>query len=425
MLYSNIFGGNLTQLRRFSVIIVIGFIILTVIGLVWVNYRMANNNKLDAGFLVQWISMRSLVIDGNDPYSEQVSDQIQNTVEGEYSFEGWNTVKYTSPLFTGFIVLPFAFIANEALAHGLWSMFQVFAIFTIMLLGLRITTWRPAWFVFLSFSLFTIFSYHVVIPWINGGPSIWAAFFLVLAVLLIITDRNEVSGFFLALAMIQPVMVILPIFFILIWAGSQKRKLLVFWFFVTLFILTIVGSLIVPDWILQYLRILYNFKDYFAPGSPGVWLSNIWPGLGQQVGWVLSGICVVILIFEWWFARKKDIRWFIWTLCLTLVISQWIGIPTSPMNYIGLVFVLVFISAMLSERWPKGGQWVAVIISTLLFVWEWGLFYVDLTSTQLGTQSNLLIPLPLVLLIGLYWVRWWAIKPRKLLLEEPRFGKIE
>jgi hypothetical protein len=29
----------------------------------------------------------------------------------------------------------------------------------------------------------------------------------------------------------------------------------------------------------------------------------------------------------------------------------------------------------------------------------------------------------LVLLVGLYWVRWWAVKPRSLLMEELRFGE--
>jgi hypothetical protein len=38
-------------------------------------------------------------------------------------------------------------------------------------------------------------------------------------------------------------------------------------------------------------------------------------------------------------------------------------------------------------------------------------------------QLNLIFPLPLVLLIGLYWVRWWAVKPRRLLIEELRLSE--
>ncbi len=150
---------------------------------------------------------------------------------------------------------------------------------------------------------------------------------------------------------------------------------------------------------------------------------TLWPGLGKQISWVLSGILAIILLIEWWLARRKDFRWFLWTASLTLVISQWIGIPTIPGNFIGLLLPLVLISAMLSERWPRGGPWVMVVVCIMLFVWEWALFLTDLSNLEPQMQFNLLFPLPLVLLIGLYWVRWWAIKPRRLLIEEFRLSE--
>ena len=57
---------------------------------------------------------------------------------------------------------------------------------------------------------------------------------------------------------------------------------------------------------------------------------NLWPGLGKQLGWLISGVSALILLVEWWLALKKDFRWFLWTVSLTIVISQWIGIPTIP-----------------------------------------------------------------------------------------------
>jgi hypothetical protein len=78
---------------------------------------------------------------------------------------------------------------------------------------------------------------------------------------------------------------------------------------------------------------------------------------------------------------------------------------------------------MLTERWRRGGQWMAVLMAVVLFVWEWNILLNDFTSTQPGMQLNLLIPLPLILIIGLYWVRWWAIKPERLLIEEIRLGE--
>ncbi len=178
----------------------------------------------------------------------------------------------------------------------------------------------------------------------------------------------------------------------------------------------------VPDWLLQYIRLLVNFSQNFPAGSPAVLFGNTWPGLGRQLGWLLSGIMGLLLLIEWWLALRREFRWYLWTTCLTIVISVWIGIPTIPGNLISMIVPLILVTAQLSERWPRGGNWAALLIIILLFFGEWALLFFDLNHVKPFSQLNLLIPLPLMLLIGLYWVRWWAIKPRRLLIEELKLG---
>jgi hypothetical protein len=240
--------------------------------------------------------------------------------------------------------------------------------------------------------------------------------FIVLAFLMIRNNWTEVGGIFLAMSAIQPQMVILIMILILLWSATQQKRLLILWFFITLVFLSIIGLFLVPDWIMQYLKILFNYTTNFSPGSPGILFRDLWPGLGKQLGWLVTGVLLVILM-------HKDYRWFIWTACLTIVISQWIGIPTIPGNFIGLILPLILISTMLTERLHRGGYWVSVFMVVVVFVWEWALFYFDVTSSQPRMQLNLIIPLPLILLIGLYWVRWWGIKPKRLLIEELRLGE--
>ncbi len=413
----------MNQSHSLAPVLVVILLVLVLIGLVWGNYNFAEYNIAGEGFSIQWISIRSLVTTGNSPYSDSVTAQIQEVVNEENSFVDRNSPRYTSPLYSGMVILPFTLTGNGILAHALWSTVQLAIIFMILFLGLKLTAWKPTWYVFFLYLLFTIFSYQVVIPWLDGGLSIWASLFLVLAFLGIYNNRNEVSGVFLALATIQPQMVVLSVIFILVWAAFQKRKSLILWFFLTLIFLSIVGLFLVPDWIIQYIRLLYKFQQNFPPGTPGVFFSNTWPGLGKQLGWLVSGASVVILIIEWWLCLRKDFRGFLWTACLTMVISQWIGIPTIPGNFSGLILPFILVSAMLTERWVRGGQLVSIITAALLFVWQWALYYLNLTSSQPNMQLNLIFPLPLVLLIGLYWVRWWAVRPRRLLIEELRLSE--
>ena len=150
---------------------------------------------------------------------------------------------------------------------------------------------------------------------------------------------------------------------------------------------------------------------------------NMWPGVGKQLGWVITFLSAIVLIVEWILALKKDFRWFLWTACLTLVISQWIGLPIVIGNYIFLILPLILVSAMLSERWPRGGQWIAIMITAVVFVWEWLIFVRSFYNSQPAMQLNLIVPLPIILFFGLYWVRWWAIKPDRLFMEELRLGE--
>ncbi len=414
----------MNQSRSVASILVILLFIVVLIGLVWGNYQFSEHNVSGEGFFIQWISIHSLVTNGESPYSDPVTVKIQGSVNKENSFAQGSAPRYTSPLYSGALVFPFALIANKNLAHALWLSFQLLAIFAILLLSIKLTNWKPAWYIFLLLSFFTLFSYHVVIPWLDGGLSIWAALFLLLALQAMQQNRNEMAGILFAFSACQPQMVLLPIFFSVIWAASQRRKILIVWFFITLGFISIIGLFLVPDWILQYLRILIKFQQNFPPGSPGTLFTNSWPGLGKQLGWLVSAGSLLILLFEWWMALKKDFRWYLWTVCLTMVISQWIGIPTIPANFAGLILPLILISTMLSERWPRGGDWAAVLMCAILFVWQWAIFWLDITGAQPGMQLNLIIPLPLVLLIGLYWVRWWAIKPRRLLAQELNLGEL-
>jgi hypothetical protein len=413
----------LNQSRSLVSLVALALFGLILVGLVWADYRFAHSDISGEGFSIQWISIQSLENGGNDPYDDQVTARIRQSVSKEDAFVLDIYPKYTSPLYSGVLIFPFTLTRDTVLGHALWLTTQLFIIFGMIFLCVRMTAWKINRYSFFLFSLFTVFSYHVVIPWLDGGLPIWAAFFLVSALVAIGANRNEVGGVFLALATVQPQMVVLPVIFILIWSISKKKAVIVLWFIITLVLLSAIGLFIVPGWVIQYTRLVYHFSENFPPGNLQLFFSSTFPGMGKQLGWLVSGISIIILIIEWLLALRKDLHWFLWTVCLTMVISQWVGIPTIPGNFIELIIPLILIFAMLTERWPVGGQWAAVIMAAILLVWEWGIFYLDLHSPQPAMQLNLLFPLPAVLLICLYWVRWWAIKPRRLLIEEMRLSE--
>jgi hypothetical protein len=181
------------------------------------------------------------------------------------------------------------------------------------------------------------------------------------------------------------------------------------------------GIALVPDWPLQNLQTVLNYPHDNTPGTPGAAFSQWWPGIGTRLGWGLTIIMAALLLFEWWQAHKADFRWFLWTACLTLVVGQWIGIETDPGNFIVMFIPLMLILATLEKRWGLRSRFVVFLLLLFVFLSLWVIF---LYTVDMGAGAKqhpiMFFPLPAMLLVGLYWVRFWAIKPKRFLIDALR-----
>jgi hypothetical protein len=394
--------------------------IIALLGLGWVNYRFAEQKIGGTDFLIQWVAIRSLVTDGLNPYSDTVTRDIQ-TFAGEFAIIApERELRFTSPLYTGIIVLPFVLIEDYDISHALWMTVQQVAIIATVMFSVRLTGWKPGFGILLLLTITITLGYYGLVAFISGDLIIWVGLLICLALLAIRGHRDEVAGGLLALATIKPIVVILLIVYIIWWTFSHRRRMVLFWLLGILGLMIIAGMLLVPDWLIQYLRTLWNYPEYLYTVTPGSAFTNWWPGLGSQMGWLMTIILVGILLVEWWLARGKEFRWFLWTASLTLIISTWVGIPTQSVNILILSIPMILIYAVWEERWGKSGRWVILLIMFLIFVAGWLSFYRNFKINQMHEPSNLLFILPLILLIGMYWIRWWATRPPRLFVEEIR-----
>jgi hypothetical protein len=374
---------------------------------------------------------RALLIEGESPYSEAVAEDIRMAIQ-EHGTENPNFTRVTFPLYSIIFYLPFALIADSMLAQALWMIALEIGLFLLALACLRLTRWRMnAWNLPL-YAVFVITWFHSLIVLHEGSVVVLVALLLAWCFLAIRNGQDELGGILLALSTIRPVLVLLPLAFILLWASAHRRWKLVIWFAGSLVVLVFLGMFFLQGWLLQSIQAAFASLDPLYPMTPGAAFSLWWPGIGSRLGWILSALLGVILLVEWWIAiRVKEFRWFLWTASLTLVLGQWIGIRTEPANYLLLLIPLTLVFAVWDERWKRGehrGRAIAstVISMALLEGLPWAIF---LGSANLGQAFQetvlqemplLLFPLPLFLLITLFWVRWWAVRPQSLYVEALR-----
>jgi hypothetical protein len=400
-----------------SAILIIGVLVLVT----WANYDFAQQNTGGNDFLVHWVGTRAIFVDGLSPYSDAVAERIQTLAYGRPALPGEHELRVAYPMYSALVFLPFALISDYELARALWMTTLEAALIGLAFLSLKLTRWKMSIWLLPFFLIFSIFWYHSLRPLINGNAVILVALALVAAFAALKTGKDELAGVLLAFSTIKPHLVILPIIFFLIWTISFGRWRTLGWMLISLVLLSISAALFVPDWPLQNLREILAYSSYNPPGTPGAAFETWLPSAGRRLGWALSALMGLILVTEWVFVRRRELRWFLWTGCLTLVISQWIGIQTDPGNFILLFFPLVLVISMWVERWGRAGSVLTAITLFLLFIVPWVIFLQTVTYGNQPLQHPIMFfPLPLFLLITLYWVRWWAIKPRRLLVEELR-----
>ena len=388
-------------------------------GMTWGNYRYGLENPGGNDFLVHWMGSRALLEDGISPYSDEVAIRIQTVAYGRPARAGEHELRVAYPLYSVYLFIPFALIKDFNLARAVWMTVLEAALIGLVFVSLLLCRWRASPWMVAVLLLFSVFWYHGLRPLINGNAIILVALLLAGGLLAIRTGADELAGVLFAFSTVKPQVVVVFLLFIVVWGIGKRRWRLLGWLMGTGFLLVTSSMLLIPDWILQNLREVLRYPGYNPPGTPGAAFATWWPAFGERLGLALTGVVVVLMIFEWWVARRTEFRGFLWVSGLTLVASQWIGIQTDPGNFVVLFPVLVMCLALLDERWRGRGNLVIFALLVVLLVGIWAIFLSTVEYGDQPVQSPVMFfPLPAILFLLLYWVRWWAIRPPRPWLEQ-------
>ena len=175
---------------------------------------------------------------------------------------------------------------------------------------------------------------------------------------------------------------------------------------------------LIPEWILQFLVNLINAFKELDPGSPGAVLISRWGAVGNRFSIIISVIVGLLLLFEWWQSVRAGEQHFLWAALLTLALGTWSGVKVSPLDYVILYPGLIMGFALLYERWKNRSIGAILLILALLFLSNWAIYFLTMSADfKPGISSYLFIPLPLTVIVLLYWSKWWVKKSNSVELE--------
>lgn len=385
----------------YSWIFLIPLVLALIFAMVWINLQWIAFFPQESEFFYNWQITRGFIFDHTNPYLPD------------------NGYIFTSPFPVLVLYFPFALIENNEIAQAIWITVLQLAIAIFTYQSIRNASWKINLWQMSAILAFALLWFPAASIYIRGSEAAILAVFFSTTLIAIHKDRDELAGVFLTLSALQLRFTFLSVLLVLLWIASQRRWLSIFWAAITLIFTSGIGMIFLPSWPIDFFWATLRQVDFSLGRTIIETTTRWWPGIGMQVGWGIVILSTLILVIEWWLVWGKNTKRLTWTLALTWVIAIWIGFETDIDQVFLLLFPIIIIFAAWDRRWGRSGLVFSWIIMALLLPSLWWSF-VSFGQRNISEASNpiLMIGFPLLVFIGLYWVRWWYLRPEYLNLSE-------
>lgn len=407
--------------RQIFFLLAVGIFVLGLLGgLFYTNFQIADKASVGHDFRLYWSGARYFLFQGMNPYQAELAAQIRREVYGIPLNVRGNLRRLEYPFHILLLYLPFSLFPNVGIALALWLVLLQVSLIALLWMSLRLLEWRPSplhLFVLLVFVLFWQYGLEATL---DGNASILLAVIFVGALIALQREADEVSGILLAFTTFKWEAGGLLFLLLLLWVLSKRRWRVLSVFIITLAILVLLTTILVPSWFwpLQ--------QSAFANLRAGKGFSTFrlfqmwWPGLGEKLAWGLALGLGIVLLLEWRAALGGDFRHLTWTAALTMTLPPLLGWPIETVNLVLLTFPVLVVLAVCDMRWQNVFRWLLPFLAPLLTVWPWAALF--MTSSLKQTTYRLALLFPIGLVVALYWVKWWAVRPPRVWLDELKRG---
>lgn len=379
-------------------------------GIIWANYRFVSQDQVGYKFYELWVETSNFILNGISPYSGVTFEENSEISKG-FEVQISNNAQFDFPLYTYFLLIPFSVIRDYKLAVSLWMTILEISMISLGIMTIKNVGWKIKSWMIPFVLIFSIFIFQGTYAIINGSLTILVGFFIILCLSSIRQENSLATGFFLALTTISPKLIILVIVFVLFWAITCRNWSLVGWFFFWLLLLIGTAMLFIPDWLLQNIRAVVANGWNLSEGGLGSIYTAWLPGIGNQLRWLTIIGISLLLVIEWWLASSKDFRHFLWTVVLTLTLSNLIGFTSNIGDVVLLLIPLILVLSIIDDRYHHWGIYAVTFLILIIFFISWALaIFLPDSGWRISILALMNIPISLIVFVGLYWIRWWTIR---------------
>jgi Glycosyltransferase family 87 len=252
----------------------------------------------------RWLGTRELLLYGHDPYSREVTREIQigyygRPLDPARSGDPSDEQRFVYPLYVIFFLAPFVYLPFEAVTYVFMNLLAVLCAWSVLLWAeVMELEWAVSTKVAVVLLAFGTLQALQGLARLQLSLLVFA--FVTFGVWFITRQRLFLGGLAFAVATIKPQLVLLPLVFLVVWASAcRARRAFLFGFTLGMAVLLAAAELVQPGWMLRFLKAVLAYHRYAA----GSLLNFILPPI---MVWILTFALVASAFVLFSKVRKAD-----------------------------------------------------------------------------------------------------------------------
>jgi hypothetical protein len=335
----------------------------------------------------RWLGAKELLLHGRDPYSSEVTREIQSGYYGrpldpsrpddQHDEQG-----FAYPVYVVFWLAPTVGLPFEVVQKGFFWILLILTSASTML-WFRILRWSAPPWIRISLVVWTLGSLAVMQGLKLEQMTLLVAGLMAIAIALLVADHGVAAGVLLAVASIKPQLVLLPLCWLTIWtlADWRRRYRWAASFLITVAILCAASEWYLPHWIPRFWHAIHEYQRY--TGATSV-MDNL---IGTRSSWALDLLIFAATMVACWRERRQAANTGSFAFTLSLVLASTILlIPTyAAYNQVLLIPALMVLTKEGRAIWQRSlANRVLFAVTAGLIFWPW------ISSTALAGLSFVL-----------------------------------
>lgn len=322
----------------------------------------------------RWIGAKELLQNHRDPYTQEVSREIQagyygRPLDPSRPNDPRDEAGFAYPVYVVFYLAPVIGLPFTVVQKSFFWILVAVTVASIPL-WLRILRWQVPWWLQISFIALTLGSLAAVQGLKLQQISLLVAGLVALAIALLVSGRPSAAGIVLALVTVKPQLVLLLIVWLGMWilADWRNRFRWAVSFLGTLCVLCIASELLLPHWIPRFWRAIGEYQHY--TGNRSV-LEN---SVSAPWSWALEILTLAALFCACWHERHRSISSPSFSTIVSLVLAATVLlVPTSAQyNQVLLIPAVLCVVRDRSVIWRRNAvNRVLFSIMLGLLLWPW------------------------------------------------------